>query len=214
MGVELLVFVFMMLALPFVAAGFALHYREEGQTKVRVEGAWEKIARARGFTFVPAEGEWPNVTSARLEWEEQDGTRARLEAVLREGAVCTRLSVRPRALLLGQALVSTSDKNRSLLRTATDDPTFDAVFFVRERPAGFAARVVSARVRRALLAFRMGRYAALRYRRGALSLVWEEGEVNPARIDEARGVLALAAAEVDSSFSAPRHELRAFLKSE
>lgn len=202
MGLEVLAFIVILLALPFVTVGYAVHYRAKGQKKARFEGVWESLARARGYGFVPASGDWPNLSSARVEWE-ADGARFKLEAVLREGAVCTRLSARPPALLLGHALVSTSDKNQSLLAATTGDRTFDAVFFVRERPSGFSSRVVTRDVRRALAAFRMGRYVALRYRRGDLSVVWEEGEENPARIDEAKALLVLAAAEVDRAFLEP-----------
>jgi len=202
-GLEVLAFIFILLALPFVTVGYAVHFRAKGQEKARFEGVWESLARARGYGFVPASGEWPNLSSARVEWEEADGSRFKLEAVLREGAVCTRLSARPPALLLGHALVSTSDKNHSLFAVTTGDRTFDAVFFVRERPSGFSSRVVTHDVRRALAAFRMGRYVALRYRRGDLSVVWEEGEENPARIDEARALLALAASEVERAFLEP-----------
>lgn len=200
MGPELLGFFLVLVALPVVSVGFALHYRGRVLTKARFEEVWEGLARARGYTYVPSSGAWPNLTSARVEWDGVDGARYTLEAVLREGAVCTRLSARPAALLLGHVLVSTSDTNRSLLATSTNDAPFDAIFFVRERPRGFAARIVSSDVRLALLAFRMGRYAALRYRRGDLSLVWEEGEMSLARIDEARALLGVAAAEVERAF--------------
>ena len=202
-GPELLGFFIVLVALPIVSFGFAMHYRGKANTKKRFESVWEILARKRGYVFVPPVGAWPNVTSARVEWEEADGARYRLEAVDREGLVCTRLSARPPALLLGHALVSTSDKNRTLLEAKANDASFDAVFFVRERPRGFAARVVSAEVRRALAAFRMGRYVALRYRRGDLSVVWEEGEENPARIDEARALLAIAAGAVFRAFHGP-----------
>ena len=202
MGHEIFCIFVMLVALPAVSVGFYLHYRVKDEQKGQLETAWERLGRSRGYTFVPAEGEWPNATAARLEWTERSGSRQRLEIVLREGTTCTRLLSRPTSLLLGQVIVSTLDKNRTLSAASTGDAAFDRVLFVRERPQGFSARVLSVEVRRRLAAFRMGGYVALRYRRGDLSLVWEGGEANPARIDEARALLSLAAEEVERSFHA------------
>lgn len=202
-GLEVLALLVMTIALPFVAVGFAVHYRARGLEKARFESAWESFSRARGYRFVPASGEWPNVTSARVEWEEPSGAKMRLEAVLREGALSTRLTARPSALLLGRALVSTREGRRAMPRCTTGDAAFDAVFVTSERPAGFVSRVLSADVRRALLAFRMGKYLALRYRRGDLSLVWDDGEENPARLDEARALLSTCTAAVEEAFVVP-----------
>jgi len=201
-GAELFGYFLVIFALPVVSVGFFLFYRVKAHEKSQLEAVWERLGRARGYTFVAAEGEWPNASAARLEWVESSGARQRLDVVLREGATCTRLLSRPGALLLGHVIVSTEDKNRTLFAATSGDAAFDRVLFVRERPRGFASRLLSGAVRRRLAAFRMGGYVALRYRRGDLSLVWEGGEENPARIDEARALLALAADEVERAFHA------------
>lgn len=189
-------------ALPAVVLGYLVRYRVEHVEKGALEATWERLARGRGYGFVPARGDWPNATAAHLVWVEPSGARQRLEVVLRDGVACTRLTSRPGALLLGHVIVSTRDRNRTLLATHTGDAAFDRVLFARERPRGFAERVLSKEVRRRLAAFRMGADVTLRYRRGELSLVWEGVEENPARIDEARALLALAAEEVERSFHA------------
>lgn len=209
------------LALPAVIAGFWLRYRFASAEKARFEGIWERYARARSRDFSPSSGVWPNIDSARVTWQDEHGSFV-LESVLREGEVCTRVSVRPPELLLGQILVSTEDGNRTLAVAESlagegepVDRVFASAYFVRERPAGFARRMLTEDVRKRLLAFRMGGYAALRYRKGHVSVVWRGGEENPARIDEAAELLRRASAAVSSAFheggkhaSSPRLEVR------
>jgi hypothetical protein len=225
LGPELLGFFMAFLALPAVIAGFWLRYRMASAEKARFEGIWERHARSRSREFSPSSGVWPNIDSARVTWQEEHGAFV-IESVLREGEVCTRVSVRPRELLLGQILVSTEDGNRTLAvaeplagEGEQTDRTFTSAYFVRERPAGFARRMLTEDVRKRLLAFRMGGYAALRYRKGHVSLVWRGGEENPARLDEATELLRRASAAVSSAFheggkhaSAPRLDVRSASK--
>ena len=69
------------------------------------------------------------------------------------------------------------------------DAAIDARFHVRARPAGFASRVFTADVRRALLGFAHGRGVTLAYVRGDISLSWPGGDANDARLDEACDVV-------------------------
>ena len=98
----------------------------------------------------------------------------------------TRLTVRPRGALLGT------------LAMVVEEHGVD--FRVAERPAGFARRIVTDRVRRSLLGFRQRHELAIRYKRGAVVVEWPGGERNDARLDEARRLGVALAAAIDAEF--------------
>ena len=119
----------------------------------------------------------------------------RLTTVGREAKVRTRLVVRPRATLLGSLVWVCDEGGTARVRTS-------------ERPAlASEQRIVSERVRRALLALRQRDRVTLTYRRGRIVVEWPGGERNDARLDAARRLAEALAESVDEEFRkvAERH---------
>ena len=207
MGYDLLAGIFFALMLPLVLLGFVAFWAMTSHEREALAELRRAYARARGLTFVEPEGEWPNRTNPAVTWE-RDATTFRLETMGREARVRTRLSIRPPSALLGALSIAPCDGTRARAPRGLDDPTFLGVYRVRERPGGFAARLLTPEVRRALLGFRQGDSVTLGYRRGKIVLEWPGGERNDARLDEARRLGETIARAVDDAFragmSAPR----------
>ena len=187
MGYDLLAAILFVALTPFVLAGFILFWTVNARDHEELAASWRGYARKRELTFVEPEGDWPNRTAPGITWND-DGTELRLSAVGREARVRTRLSIKPRCALLGTF---------SVLVRESGDPEV-----IRERPAAFTQRVVSDRVRRALLGFRQRDRITLGSRRGRITLEWASGEQNHARLDEARRVAAEIARAIDEQFHA------------
>jgi hypothetical protein len=171
-GYDLLAAVFFILLTPVVIAGFCAFWVVNARDHEALASCWQAYARARALTFVAPEGEWPNRTSAAIAWT-SEGATLRLTTIGREAKVRTRLTVKPDATLLGTLLWICDEASAGRIRTS-------------ERPAGFAQRIVSPRVERALLALRQRDRVTLRYRRGRITIEWPGGELNDARLDAAR----------------------------
>ncbi len=189
MGYELLGAFITFILLPIVIGCFIVFWRMTNQARDELEGFFRSLAARRDREFCPAEGEWPNRTSASVMWTNGD-VRFRLDSVGKEGGAKTRLVVWPRSKLLGTLVVSaTSGGGR-----------FENSFSVHARPRGFGARILDDRAKKALLAFRQGDDVRVAYRRGRLVLVWPGRETNEARIDEAERVLVELVRAIDASF--------------
>jgi hypothetical protein len=184
MGYDLLAGILFVLTLPLVLGGFVLFWIMTNHRRSALEEAWAAYAASRGLELVPADGEWPNRTNPAIGWTSGDA-RFRLAVRGREKHVATRLEIRPKAALVGTAVIS---------------PDGGASFRVHERPSGIAARLLDDDVRRALLAFRQGDEVVLTYRRGKIVLTWPGGETNDARLDEARRLGDALATAVDGAF--------------
>jgi len=188
-GYDLLAAAFFVLLTPIVLVGFVAFWVVTARDREEHGAFLEGYARARGLAFLPAAGEWPNRTSAAVEWSE-GGVRMRLSVLGREARAKTRLTIRPRSTLLG-ALVATPDvETRAFVRT------------LRERPAKFGERILDERVTRALLGFCQRDRVVLTYRRGRVLLDWPGRETNDARLDQARLVASEIARAVDAKFRA------------
>ena len=189
MGYDLLAAFFFVLIAPFVLAGFAAFWFVNARDHEELARSWASYARARDLHFVPLQGDWPNRTAVLMTWASGDAT-LRLTTVGREAKVRTRLVVRPRATLLGSLVWICDAGAAARIRTA-------------ERPVGFTERVVSERVRRALLALRQRDRVTLSYRRGRIVVEWPGGELNDARLDAARQLGDVLAESIDASFRTP-----------
>ena len=189
MGYDLLAAVFFVLMTPVVLVAFVIFWVVNARDHEELASGWRRYARARGLEFVAPDGEWPNRTAPAITWTSGDAS-LRLTTIGREATVRTRLTVRPRATLLGSLVWICQDGAAPQIRTA-------------ERPAGFAQRVVGPRVERALLALRQRDRVALSYRRGRVIVEWPGGELNDARLDEARRVGEEIARSIDEEFRRP-----------
>ena len=189
MGYDLLAAAFFVLMTPVVIAGFCVFWIVNARDHEELASCWRSYARARGLDFVPPQGEWPNRTNPAVTWKTGDA-ELRLTTVGREAKVRTRLTVRPRAALLGSLVWVCDDASPGRVR-------------LRERPAGFARRIVGERVQRALFALRQRDRVTLSYRRGRVTIEWPGGELNDARLDDARRLGEEAARSVADEFEAP-----------
>ena len=188
-GYDLLAAIFFVLMTPVVIAGFCVFWLVNARDHEQIAQCWRTYARSRGFDFVPPDGEWPNRTSAAVVWKSGDA-ELRLTTVGREARVRTRLTVKPRATLLGSLFWVCDEASAGFVR-------------LQERPAGLAARIVRQRVQRALLALRQRDRVTLRYRRGRITIEWPGGELNDARLDDARRLGEEAAQAIADEFQAP-----------
>lgn len=203
MGYDLLAAVFFAMLVPAVLVGFVAYWFATARARVHTERTWEGYAQRHGLTFQPAEGEWPNRTSAVLQWTDDAGTSFRLEALGREARIRTRLTVHPKVALAGSLSVAPLHAVPEAPAPAgLDDAAFLATYRVIERPAGFAERVLTAEVRRGLLGFHLGDTVTLGYRRGNAILEWPGGEMNDARLDQARALAAGVADALRDAFHA------------
>lgn len=188
MGYDLLAAVFFVAITPLVIAGFVLFWLLNASDQEELARHWRAYARARGLDLTPPEGEWPNRTAPAIEWSEERA-ELRLTTVGREADVRTRLTVRPRASLLG-----------TLAMELPAHGTTPAV--MRERPARFGERILGERVMRMLLGFRQHDRVVVTYRRGRVVVEWPGGERSDARLDEARRLGAELARTIDDEFRA------------
>lgn len=186
MGYDLLAAIFFVAMTPMVIVGFIAFWVMNARDHEELAGTWRAYAKKRGLGFVEPAREWPNRTPPVITWSE-GSAELRISAIGREADVRTRLTVRPRGALLGV-----------LVMTAPEQGTD---FHVTERPGGFSRRLVTERVRRALLGFRQRDKLVIRYKRGALVLDWPGGERNDARLDEARRLGQEMAAAIEAEFA-------------
>ncbi len=186
MGYDLLAAVFFIATTPLVLAGFVLFWVVNARDHEELASIWRAFAAKRGLGFIEPENDWPNRTSPIVTCTDGDA-ELRISARGREADVRTRLTVRPRSALLGR-LVIRVDPHGADLR-------------VLERPAGFARRIVTDRVRRGLLGFRQREQLTFRYQRGRVIIEWPGGERNDARLDEALRLGVEIARTIDAEFA-------------
>lgn len=187
MGYDLLAAVFFIAITPVVIAGFILFWLVNASDHEELAAHWRRYAARRSLRFVEPEGSWPNRTAPAITWS--DGTtELRLTALGREAKVRTRLTVRPGSTLLGALTVVIAEGGAGHID-------------LRERPAGFAQRLLTAHVERVLLGFRQRDRISFAYRRGRVILEWPGGEQNDARLDDARRVGSEIARAVENEFT-------------
>ncbi len=169
---------------PIVGLAFAGFYWTRARDRERLAGVWRSYARGRGHAFEAPTGEWPNRTAPAISWNEAD-VAYRIEARGAEANVTTRIIARPAVAAFGEFFVTRPDGEAS-----EDAPTepLGVRLVVRMHPAGFARRVLTDEVKRALLGFDLGSLSLV-YWRGEVSLDWAGGEENDARLDEASAVV-------------------------
>lgn len=198
MGYDLLAVLLFAALFPLVVIGFVVFWLLTRNDRAQVAETWRRYAASRSLHYTAPEGVWPNRTSPVITWSSGE-VAYRLEPLGREQHSRTRLTVRPRVKLLGKLSVAPrSDVRPAPPPADLDDAVFLAAYRVLEQPAGLARRVLTDAVRRGLLGFRQGDAVTLGYRKGAAMLEWPGGELNDARLDEARklgGVLAQALEE-------------------
>lgn len=169
---------------PIVGLAFAGLYWSRARDRERLAGVWQSYARARGLAFGAPTGDWPNRTPPIIRWSE-DGVAYRIEARGAEAKVTTCVIARPAVAAFGELLVTRPDGEAALKEGA--EP-LGSRLVVSTHPAGLAGRVLTDPVKRALLGFDLGSLSLI-YRRGEVSLRWEGGEENDARLDEASRVV-------------------------
>jgi hypothetical protein len=167
---------------PLVAFGFISIYWGHTRDRERLSTAWGAYARRRGLTFGPPVGEWPNRTPPTVQWTE-NGDTYRIEAHGAEATVSTRVIGRPSVAFMGELVVA---RRGSEGAGYGETQPLDHRLVVRSHPAGFADRVLTNEVKRALLGFDP---LTLFYRHGEVCLAWSGGEENDARLDEASAVV-------------------------
>jgi len=167
---------------PIVAMLFIGIYWSRTKDDHRLAGVWQAYARKRGHTFGAPSGAWPNRTPPTIEWIEK-GDVFRIEARGLEAIASTQVIARPTVAALGELLVTPSTGEASRREGAVP---LDGRLVVWAQPAGFADRILTLAVKRALLGFHP---QSLTYRRGEVSLAWAGGEENDARLDEASAVV-------------------------
>lgn len=187
MGYDLLAAVLFIAITPVVIAGFIVFWLVNANDHEELAANWRRYAARRGLCFVEPEGAWPNRTAPAITWSEGT-TELRLSALGREAKVRTRLTVRPKSTLLGALSVVIAEGGAGHIE-------------LRERPAGFARRVLTDHVKRVLLGFRQRDRITFAYRRGRVIMEWPGGEENDARLDDARRVGSELARAVDSEFT-------------
>ncbi|MBX3200804.1 MAG: hypothetical protein KF850_04645 [Labilithrix sp.] len=200
MGYEILVALFLTVLAPLVILGFVAFWAMTSRERALIEDTWRSYALSRGREYVPARGEWPNRTSPTVRWLDGD-VRLQLSVAGVEAGARTRLVAWPRGKLLGTFTVV--PKGRQSGTGGIHDAAFACAFAVTDKPSGLAARVLDARARRALLAFRQHDDVVLAYRRGKLILEWPGRESNDARLDEAARAMTELARGVDDAFRLP-----------
>ena len=186
MGYDLLVAIFFIALTPIVIAGFVLFWTINARDHDELAACWRSYAKQRSFDFVEPAGEWPNRTSPSIVWrDEERGAELRITSIGREAKVRTRLTVHPKSTLLGMMAVSISEGGD---------------LHVRQQPSSFAARILTDEVKRMLLGFRQRQRVTIGYRRGRLTIEWPGGELNDARLDEARRMGLEIARAIDDAF--------------
>jgi hypothetical protein len=165
---------------PVVSLVFIGFYWSRTRDHDRLTSAWEAYARRRGHRFEAPSGAWPNRTFPSIAWTEESDA-FRIAAHGAEKAATTRVIGRPSVAVVGELTVARSAEERK-----DGGRPFAAGLVVWDQPDGFAERVLTPEVKRALLGFDA---KALSYRRGEVSLEWPGGEQNDARLDEASAVV-------------------------
>jgi hypothetical protein len=188
-GYDLLVAITFVVMTPVVLVGFVVFWVVNARDHEELAALWRRYAAARGLGFVEPKGDWPNRTAPAISWTDEVAA-LRITAIGREAKVRTRLVVRPRSTLLGTLAMSIDEAGAG-----------DVI--VRERPVGFADRILTDAVRRALLGVRQRDRVTVSYRRGRATVEWPGGERNDARLDEARRVGEEIARTIDAEFRAP-----------
>lgn len=186
MGYDLIAGILAVALTPFVLLGFAVFWMVNARDHEEHSASFAAYAGARGLHFAPPEGAWPNRTSAAVTWKHESASM-RFSVIGRESKTKTRLTIRPRNALLG-TLVASANESRTELRTTA-------------RPAGFAKRVLTPEITRALLGFSQRDKVVLTYRRGRFLLEWPGRELNDARLDAARVVGEAIVRAVDEEFA-------------
>jgi hypothetical protein len=187
-GYDILVAITFVVMTPVVIVGFIVFWTVNARDHEELAALWRGYAKRRGLDFVEPEGAWPNRSAPAVTWSDELA-ELRITAIGREARVRTRLVIRPRSTLLGTMAM-------------TVDAAGAGDVELRERPAGFAQRIVDADVRRMLLGFRQRDRVVVRYRRGRIIVEWPGGERNDARLDEARRLGEQIARSVDREFHA------------
>lgn len=201
MGYDLLAGLLFAAILPLVVVGFVAFWAVTSHERAAVAETWRVYAAERGLAYTAPEGAWPNRTSPVITWTAGE-VAFRLEPLGKETHSRTRLTVRPRATLLGRVSVAPRSGPPAPPHGLAD-PVFAATYRVVERPSGLAGRLLTEPVRRGLLGFRQGDSVTLGYRRGRAVLEWPGGELNDARLDEARRLGATIARAVEEAFRTP-----------
>ena len=157
---------------------------------------WAAYARTQKLSYVAPEGDWPNRSVPRL-------VSDNLQIVLvREGdRVITRLELRPRESMLGRIIVTTEPSSTDLPAVALQTKDLDHALHAFAKPPSLAESVLTRDVLRAIAAFRMGSALRVEYEKGRVILEWKSGEVNAARLDEARRLAALLARSLSAAFA-------------
>jgi hypothetical protein len=195
MGPE--VFVVALIIVSVVAAILVIVARDRSRRNDEGElsRVWAAYARAQGMELIVPEGEWPNRSVPRLV-----GAGVEIVAVREGEALVTRVEMRPPETVLGRLLVTTEGAGTELPRAPIERQTMSAELYVFALPASFAERVLTEEVARALSAFRMGGWMRLEYEKGRIALEWRGGELNAARLDEARRLIARVSGAMNEAF--------------
>jgi hypothetical protein len=187
-GYDLLGAALFLMITPVVILGFVAFWMVTARDRAELEICWRSYAKARGLDFVAASGEWPNRTSPALAWT-FEGADLRLSTIGRESKRRTRLMAHPRSALLG-ALV------------ATTEGAAPGTFRTRARPSRFSRRILTDELTRTVLGFSQHDHVTLTYRRARVVFEWPGGEMNEARLDEARRLGELLVHAIDDEFLA------------
>ena len=188
MGYDLVAALLFMAITPLVIAGFVMFWVVNASDQEELARVWASFAGARGLALSAPEGEWPNRTAPAIVWTEERA-ELRITTVGREAQVRTRLTVRPRGPLLGTLAMELGHHGT-------------APALLTDRPARFGERILTERVMRMLLGFRQHQRLVVTYRRGRVVVEWPGGEMNDARLDEARRLGAEIARTIDDEFRA------------
>jgi hypothetical protein len=187
-GYDLLGAIFVLAMTPVVILGFVVFWMVNARDHDELASSWRSYARQRGFDFEEPEGDWPNRSAPSIAWRDEDtGAGLRITSIGREARVRTRLIVHPTSTLLGMMAVSISE---------------GGALHIRQQPSTFAQRILTSEVKRMLLGFRQRQRVTISYRRGRLTIEWPGGELNDARLDEARRMGLDIARAIDGEFRA------------
>jgi hypothetical protein len=168
-------------------------------TEDELSAAWRRYARSHKLSFVDPAGEWPNRSTPRI-----TGSTLAISAHREGESLATRLELKPKEAMLGRLLVTTEDdESTDLASVDSEHARIDPDLRIHAAPPAFATTVLTQDVVKALSAFRMGTWVRLEYDRGRVVIEWRPGEMNPARIDEARRLAARLAKVVNDAFAHP-----------
>jgi hypothetical protein len=197
LGIDLFIAVVVVFSIVLTIFLLTMGERIRRDDELEVGRVWASYARKKGLSYVAPEGEWPLRSTPRLVSDD-------LQIVLiRDGdARITRLEIRPRDSMLGRLIVTTHDDVADLPCVKLKDDMLDPAFRVFATPASLAETVLSREVARAISSFRMGRALRVEYERGRVVLEWQAGELNDARLDEARKLAETLGRSLSQAFVA------------